>query len=60
MSEFDKALEEALESPTLDEVLKDGKLLYRTTYDRREIEYNGKKYLIDFKNHSCIKFETLD
>ena len=57
--EFEKALDEALKSPTLDEVLNNGKLINRNMFDHRKIEYNGKTYAIVLNNDKCIRFESL-
>lgn len=68
MDNFQKALDEALNSPTLMEVERDGKLLKNKKCDNIEAllyEYKEKKYIVIYKfkdyelyfrDKECIKF----
>lgn len=68
MDNFQKALDEALNSPTLTEVERDGKLLKSRKCDSREAflyEHKEKKYIVIYKykdyelyfrDKECIKF----
>lgn len=56
MFDFQKALEEALNAPTLTEVEKGGKLLKNKKCDNREAflyEYNKRKYIVIYKYKDC-------
>lgn len=66
-SEFEKALEEALNSVTLTEIERDGTLLILDDYKNKVgakiilkiYEYESKFYYIRYVNNECVVFRDL-
>lgn len=75
MTDFERALEDALNSPTLTEIERDGKLLNSkktnlsgVLYEAYLYEYKVQKYIVVYKctdlpnyfrNKECVRFETV-